>query len=470
MPNVNDYNWTDPATGQPSATPGVGNPTPITPPPPVAAPVSPATGNLPNTPAPANGPALAAAVDASGQTPFEAGTGISGYDAALAAENTPTNTDPNAWMEDWMKSAFGAGDAPATNNNITAPTFDAEKARLEASKNSQLQAIDAQYATDLATMQKNNKNVGNSLKARLLKLGVSPSDSAWSNAEAGQLERDTSAEAGLRSEYMSNKAKVEANMADKITNIVMQEATMNFNASVQNIQTKLQTQAQGINLFEIFSQRAQDQKDMEQRAYSDLMTYKGTMAGIEQRQQEAIAKNFWDNAKNGAYNISDESTLKGLSELEKSSPYLQGLTAAASAGLTDRLDKMAQSAATLEKTKADIAQSYASINKMRSDAASSGNKEQQKFFDDAAIQLDKLSSGETDWATAYDSMMEEYKIDPNSSPEAKEDYRIQQNLLDKLLNKNVWSTPGAYEYIQQQRKGSAGTSITTADGTVIQLN
>jgi len=137
----------------------------------------------------------------SGQTPFEQGTGIEGYDAALAAQK---ETD---WMQDWTKSAFGE---QKEADQVKAPTFDAEKTRLQAARDSRIAALDAQYATDLATVQKNNKNIGNSLKARLLKLGVSPSDSAWSNAEAGQLERDTAAEAKLRSEYMSNKAKIES--------------------------------------------------------------------------------------------------------------------------------------------------------------------------------------------------------------------------------------------------------------------
>lgn len=284
----------------------------------------------------------------SGQTPFEQGTGIEGYDAAMAAEAKSKETD---WMQDWMKSAFGEQKAA---DQIKAPTFDAEKARLQTARDNRLAALDAQYATDLATVQKNNKNIGNSLKARLLKLGVSPSDSAWSNAEAGQLERDTAAEAKLRSEYMSNKAKIESDVDSQLTTLAMNEATMNFNATVKNIENKLATQAQGINLYQIFASRDQSEKDREQRAYSALMDYEAKMLTLDQNQQEAIARNLIDNAQKGLYNISDKATLEMLTNLEKQSPYLSGLTNIASAGLTDRLDKKAQDKLNMEKITWDI--------------------------------------------------------------------------------------------------------------------
>ena len=88
-----------------------------------------------------------------------------------------------------------------------------------------------------------------------MKLGVSPSDSAWSNAEAGQAQRDAEAESALRSEYMSNKARIEADVDAQISAIAMNEANMQFNATVKNIENKLATQAQGINLYQIFSQQ-----------------------------------------------------------------------------------------------------------------------------------------------------------------------------------------------------------------------
>jgi len=373
-----------------------------------------------------------------------------GYDAALKAEVAPapsvSPTSGTDWMNDWMKSAFGIGKdgQQVATDQVAAPTFDAEKARLDAARTSRLQALDATYASDLATVQKNNKNVGNSLKARLMKLGVKPTDSAWSNAEAGQLERDTAAETKLRNEYMSNKAKIEADLDDKITTLAMNEAKMSFDATVKNIENKLQTQAQGINLYQIFSNRDQSEKDREQRAYASMLDYEGKMATLDQAQQEAISKNFIDNAQKGLYNVSDKATLEMLAKLEKESPYLTGLTKIATAGLSDRLDKKAQDAANLAKIKADTAQSYASINKMRSDAKVAGDKEKAAFYDDAEKQLNLLASGKTDWATAYNTMAAKYEAAPGKEKEMA-------TMIDTVLNKAVWSQPNAYGQIQADR-------------------
>ena len=318
-------------------------------------------GNIsPVVPANPDANALATAVDKSGKTTFELGTGVQGYDAALASDKAKADATAGAsapingtdWMTDWAKSTFGAN--TEEKNNVVAPTLDAEKTRLQDAMTQRVSALDATYATDLATVQKNNKNAGNALKARLLKLGVSPSDSAWSNAEAGQLERDTLAETKLRNEYLSNKAAIESDLDAKISTLAMNEATMAFNASVKNIETKLQTQAQGINLYQIFSNRDQSEKDREAKAYGDMLQYQGTMATLDQKQQEAISKNFIDNAQKGMYNVSDKTTLETLSKLEKESPYLSGLTSIATAGLSDRLDKKAQDAANLSKTNWDI--------------------------------------------------------------------------------------------------------------------
>ena len=373
----------------------------------------------------------------SGQTPFEQGTGIEGYDAALAAQK---ETD---WLQDWTKDAFGE---QKEADQVKAPTFDAEKTRLQAARDSRIAALDAQYATDLATVQKNNKNIGNSLKARLLKLGVSPSDSAWSNAEAGQLERDTAAEAKLRSEYMSNKAKIESDSDVALTNIAMNEARMSFDAQLKNIETKLQTQAQGINLYQLFSERDQSEKDREQRAYGDLMQYQGTMAGLAQQQQEAIAKNFIESARAGLYNITDKDTLAMLAKLEKESPYLSGLISIASAGLSDRLDKKAQEAANLDKTKNEVMMIKANIAKLKAGGGggggnSSDSKEAKDFYADINAMADDLASGKRDWGQAYNFLAGKYGNDMGQE-------------IDTLLNKDFWSKEGAYEARATARKGT----------------
>lgn len=411
--------------------------------------------------------ALASAVEGAGKTPFEAGTGVQGYDAALANEkvsltnsagqtvsvsradynNNPayksgewketpaTATGSGDWMQDWIKSAFGG----TTVGEVEAPTFEAEKARLEQAKTSRIQALDAQYATNLATLQKKNKDLGSSLKARLIKLGVSPSDSAWSNAEAGQAQRDAEAEAGLRAEYMSNKAAIESDLDAKIANIAMNEATMNFNATVKNIENKLATQAQGINLYQIFASRDQSEKDREQRAYSALMDYDAKMLTLDQNQQEAIARNLIDNAQKGLYNISDKATLEMLASLEKQSPYLAGLTNIATAGLSDRLDQKAENAAQLSLIKAQTA--AANRSNQKSGGGDDDGKEAENFYKDVDAMADDLAAGKRDWGQAYNFLTGKYGTDIG-------------NEIDALLNKDYWSKPGAYEERQKARQNT----------------
>jgi hypothetical protein len=322
---------------------------------------------------------------------------------------------------------------------INAPTFEAEKARLAEVRDSRLQALDQQYAVNLATVQKQNKNVGNSLKARLIKLGVSPSDSSWSNAEAGQLERDQASERALYSEYMANKAKIESDSEEAITNIAMKEATMNFDAQVQNIQNKLTTQAQGINLFQIFSNRDQSEKDREQNAHQFLKNLEYNYATFDDNKQQAVAKNVLANAQTGMYNVSDPETLKMLSKLSLESPYLQGLVDVASAGLTDRLDKMAMDELQKESLRADIDYKKVSTKKLLAGNPNTGLNDAEKAFEtDLKRSLAVLSEDKNKWGQEWNYLSSAYNIPPTE--------------LDQILRKDLF-----YPGDEEDKKGIGET-------------
>lgn len=347
-----------------------------------------------------------------------------------------TGSDTN-WMEDWMKSAFGNGET----EQIKAPTFDVERARLEEAKVSRIAALDAQYASNLATVQKNNRNLGSSLKARLMKLGVSPSDSAWSNAEAGQAERDAEAEAKLRAEYLSNKAAIESDVDAKLTTLAMNEATMQFNATVKNIENKLATQAQGINLYQIFSQRDQTEKDREQQALQFGQTMQYNLMTFDDQKQQTIAQNIIENAQNGLYNISDAGTLEMLKNLEKQSPYLKGLLNIASAGLTDRLDKKAMEALEKESLKADIDYKKISTQKLLSGGSNDGLTDEEKAFEtDLKRSLAALSEDKNNWGREWNYLNAAYDIDPAD--------------LDAALRKDLF-------YPEEKKKEPIGQKIKT---------
>jgi len=308
---------------------------------------------------------------------------------------------------------------------ITAPTFEEEKARLATVRDQRLAALDEQYSVNLATVKKQNKDIGNALKARLIKLGVSPSDSSWSNAEAGQLERDQASERALYSEYLANKAKIESDSEEALTNIAMKEATMNFDAQVQNIQNKLTTQAQGINLFQIFSQRDQSEKDREQSAYQFLKNLEFNYATFDDSKQQAVAKNVLQNAQNGLYNISDPETLKMLSKLSLESPYLQGLVDVASAGLTDRLNKLAMDELQKESMRADIDYKKVSTSKLLSGGSNEGLTDSEKAFEaDLKRSLAILAEDKNKWGQEWNYLSSAYNIPPEE--------------LDQILRKDLF--------------------------------
>lgn len=309
---------------------------------------------------------LAEAVTSIGKkdtVPMVSLTNKAGQTVSVSKQDFETN--PYYKGGEWTKTPVSTGEPSdiesilrammEKNTDIVAPTMSDEKTRLETSKKAQLSALDTQYAIDLATTQKRNRDAGNALKARLLKLGVSPSDSAWSNAEVGQMERDAAAEAKLRSEYLSNKARIEADIDAKISNIAMQENQMAFQAQIQNMNSWLAKVGQGLDLFTIFENRNQAEKDREQRAYGDLMNYTSQMATLDQQKQMQVAKTIAENAQQGMYNVADPETAKMLSDMQSKYPdFLNGILGVATEGLSNRLLDKAQKELELKKTEAEI--------------------------------------------------------------------------------------------------------------------
>lgn len=70
-------------------------------------------------------------------------------------------------------------------------------------------SIENSYNKIIAENQQKNLDSRNSLMARLIKLGVKPSDSSWINAMKGQDERDTTSEANIRADMNRFLAEAE---------------------------------------------------------------------------------------------------------------------------------------------------------------------------------------------------------------------------------------------------------------------
>jgi len=336
-------------------------------------------------------------------------------------------------LNSWLENAF------QQQSQITPVSMGDLKTQFITDRDSQLAALDAKYAQDVVDLRTRNKNLGSSLKSRLIKLGVSPSDSSWTNAEAGQAQRDAEAETRLRNEYNSQRSAIYTQSSRDIANVAMQENQQAFNAQVENMNNSLQKIGQGISLFQIFSQRDQSEKDREQKAYGDLLQYETSMATLDNTKKQAMAKNFIDNAQRGLYNISDKATLEMLMKLEMENPdYLTGLTEIATNGLSDRLLDITSKELAIQKTKADIA-------KARSGLAADASKEEKAFYDDIEEMVDRLDKGATQWGPAFNTI--------------KAKYGAPDDVIDNLLNKELWGETAAWEKRNAARK-AGGQSFT----------
>lgn len=89
-------------------------------------------------------------------------------------------------------------------------------------------------------------------------------------------------------------------------------------------------------------------------------------------------------------------------------------------------------------------------------------KEQNKFQDDISKAQDDLKSGTT-WGAVRDNLYSRYKTGDPAQDKALSD------ILDRTLDKNTWSKPGAYQEFKkstQSEKSQKTMTITNKDGTV----
>lgn len=107
----------------------------------------------------------------------------------------------------------------------------------------------------------------------------------------------------------------------------------------------------------------------------------------------------------------------------------------------------------IQQSLAAIAKTKAQTSKLYSDAVANKNDGTTKFLKDIQSYQDKLQSGKADWAMAYNYMVTTYGSE-------------QGDIIDKLLNKDVWSVAGAYQDKVNGTKVQAGTTTVNADGSI----
>ncbi len=370
------------------------------------------------------------------KTPTDLGTPPAMQEAPAVTPTLPTEETQNFDINTWLGQAFAAP------TEVKAPVFTSEKDQLTSSLNSRLEANDVKFANDLSALRDKNKNIANSLKAKLVKMNISPSDPSWASVMMGQMDRDEEGEKKLRSDYLAEKSKIETEVADKISALTSQEVNMKFQADMANINNNLQKLGQGLTLYNIFEQRSQADKDREQSAYNALLTYNGTMAGLDQKKQESIAASLLDNAQKGFYNVSDKATLDMLMKMQKDNPeYLSGLVDVATTGLTARANSLAQDALNMKKTEAEIG----ALNRSnRGGGGTGGTTSDSKFWAAAQSEIGNLQKGEP-WGTVWNRLKTRF---PNIPAET-----IDAALGGSGKEQTGWAKPGAFdEWKQRQYK------------------
>lgn len=285
----------------------------------------------------------------------------------------------------------------AASREASRVAAESEKTRLAAVRDARLKSLEIDFTKNLAAVKQQNTDQTAAIKARLLKLGISPSDSSFDNTVQGQLTRNQRAEDALAAEYESNKAKVFADMEEKISQVAMTAIKNDMDSAIASADNILKKQGLAKDIMQIFSERDDNEKNREQSAYNALLDYQAKMASLDQDTQKTIAANFIDNAQKGFFNTSDKGTIELLQSLEKQSPYLKGLTQIASAGLADRLQAKASEQLNQEKTKWDIENIKSTIReRAKGSSAGSAAAKKAQLLTAAADQINELLHTTTD--------------------------------------------------------------------------
>jgi hypothetical protein len=360
------------------------------------------------------------------KSPFELGTGIEGYDKALADKKV---TQP---AEDkWAVPSFDSILSGMGIEKLTAKDYSGDYQALEDNLTAQLEQIDLQYQQDYDDLVKQNKQATADLRAKLKK-GKFLSNSI-DNAVAGQEARNQEALDKLERAMNQDKGAAKQNKTANYMALSKQERDDYFNVQSANINNVLQGYNTATNVWNVFSSRSTEEKKMEQDAYQFLVEQSNNaMEADLERTQSFIEK--------GLYDVYDEDVVKMLNSLEKSSGLeLNSLVNAATGGYWDRMSNMslkdAQAenlAANTEKTKtllplevqkyqADIANVQSTIAKRLSESKEAGSQEANSLLQGSSAKLLEEAKGNDGYydSSKYVQVMNEFisEVDPKLTNE-----------------------------------------------------
>jgi len=293
-------------------------------------------------------------------------TGTSDKLSQTTETNLPQDTSqapsslPN--FQSIYDNLFGK-DQTQTEIESSLPDYTAQKDSLNKEYYAELATLDTDYNLGVKKVEDKATDSLAGLQASLLKLGISPSDSSWSNAIVGADKRKQESLKEVKDQYENNKAKLLAGKSKDISAIDVKAQEEKFKAITDAADRQLKQLGVATDIFTLFSNRDEKEKDRELSAYKELEQNYRTEIGLDQKTMADTGKNFIENAQKGLYDISDPEIVKMLKEAQKTNPYAVGVLDVATSGLKDRLLDVSYK-------KAQTANIYSSIAKRSSSGSS----------------------------------------------------------------------------------------------------
>lgn len=366
------------------------------------------------------------------QTPFEADTGIEGYDEYVS-KDTPTT-------DKWAVPSFDEIMEGMGITKLTTKDYSGDYKSLEDNYTSQLESIDLQFQAAYDNQIKKNTQISSSLKAKLIKAGVSMDGTSFESALAGQETRNSDELRKLENARDQAKAAALQNKTVNYLNISKQERDDYFNVQSENINNTLQGYNTSVNVWQAFNSRSNQEKTLEQDAKQHLDQMNMDWYKLDQTERLNQMNQIQDYIGKGLYDVYDENVVKMLNSIEKNNGLeINSLVNPATGGYWDRMSNIAlkdAQAASMEantnktntllplevqKYQADIANIQSTISKRLSDDKKTGSQEANSMLEGSSAKLLAEAKGSDGYydSSKYVKVMNEFiqEVDPKMTNE-----------------------------------------------------
>jgi len=380
--------------------------------------------------------------------------------------------DPTKTSEDFAADALGEDGAiegevvdepPATTKETTedvfkVPEFDeimekfgiskiipsdfSEIKRLEQEAlTDRLLAIDIDFDEQAQEQEDKNDNALAALQAKLIKLGVSPSGTSFSNVEAGEISRGQERLDAVETARSKEKALARAKSKESISQISREERAEVFNAQIADMNNLFQGIGLATDIMSVFDGRDQSIKNREQAEKEFVRNLNFDYINLDSQERESRIGRVLLAAENGDLGLSDEDVGE-YNRLEVQAGYPENfIVNMAIKGLQSKLTNMAKDVLDTEKIEAEIEHTKAQTARTKGLTAKSiaeiGEQGEypEGFWTDIKIGTSNLQKGE-EWGTVWDRIKMKYPT-------------VQDVAIDKALG-TQWREGGAFEEFKQK--------------------